>query len=71
MKKQMNGQKTHWLRNTLCVLIACGILGTVRAERDNSTVHCNTDVLLSPLFQARIRDLGGGRVGENGAVRGH
>lgn len=29
MKKQMNGQKTHWLRNTLCVLIACGILGTI------------------------------------------
>lgn len=29
MKKQINGQKTHWLRNTLCVLIACGILGTI------------------------------------------
>ncbi len=29
MKKQMNEQKTHWLRNTLCVLIACGILGTI------------------------------------------
>ena len=29
MKKQMNGQKPHWLRNTLCVLIACGILGTI------------------------------------------
>ena len=29
MKKQLNGQKTHWLRNTLCVLIACGILGTI------------------------------------------
>ena len=29
MKKQMNGQKTHWLRNTLCVLIACGILGAI------------------------------------------
>ena len=29
MKKQMNGQKTHWLRNTLCVLIACGIVGTI------------------------------------------
>ncbi len=29
MKKLMNGQKTHWLRNTLCVLIACGILGTI------------------------------------------
>ena len=29
MKKQMNRQKTHWLRNTLCVLIACGILGTI------------------------------------------
>ena len=24
-----NVKKTHWLRNTLCVLIACGILGTV------------------------------------------
>ncbi len=29
MKKQMNGQKTHWLRNILCVLIACGIIGTI------------------------------------------
>ena len=29
MKKQMNGPKTHWLRNTLCVLIACGIIGTI------------------------------------------
>ena len=29
MKKQMNEQKTHWLRNTLCVLIACGIVGTI------------------------------------------
>ena len=29
MKKQINGQKTHWLRNTLCVLIVCGILGTI------------------------------------------
>lgn len=29
MKKQMNVQKTHWLRNTLSVLIACGILGTI------------------------------------------
>ena len=29
MKKQMNAQKTHWLRNTLCVLVACGILGTI------------------------------------------
>ena len=27
MKKQFDGKKTHWLRNTLCVLIACGILG--------------------------------------------
>ena len=29
MKKQTNGQKTHWLRNILCVLIACGIVGTI------------------------------------------
>ena len=29
MKKQMNGQKTHWLRNTLCVLIVCAIVGTI------------------------------------------
>ena len=29
MKKQMNAQKTHWLRNTLCVLVVCGILGTI------------------------------------------
>lgn len=29
MRKQMNGQKTHWLRNTLYVLVACGILGTI------------------------------------------
>lgn len=29
MKKQMNNQKTHWFRNTLCVLIACGIIGTI------------------------------------------
>ena len=29
MKKQISGQKSHWFRNTLCVLIVCGILGTI------------------------------------------
>ena len=29
MKMQANNHRTHWFRNTLCVLIACSVIGTV------------------------------------------